>query len=486
MSKQKHYWLPKLTFLNDIIIFVLISYLVYFHYFNCFGGLRDIFENLNSHRGFFIQVPPNFRNFSVYIFTFAALLMLVFRHYRLLHINSGLTYLDELFKLVKYFILTFGIISAFLYYFPQPPFTPDLLFKIGAFSLIGILLWHTLARIVLHKLRMGGFGIRRVIIYGGGEAGTILATEIERHPYTGIKIIGFIDDDSSKVGTGIKDYKIIGTSNDLFKLVRELSIDEVFVAIPSAPRKLLLDVMRKCEEKSVDVRMIPDFYDFISSKVQIDEISYIPLISMEDKKIDTFYLAFKRLFDIVATSVGIILISPLLLITAIIIKLDSKGPVFFSQERIGKDGKPFKFWKFRSMRVDAEELKDKLMHLNEATGPIFKMKNDPRITPFGRFIRRFSIDELPQLYNVLIGDMSLVGPRPPVPREVEQYEKWHTRRFEVMPGITGLWQVSGRSNLTFTEMVKLDIYYIENWSLWLDIKILLNTFIVVFKKDGAY
>lgn len=483
MGHKQHFWLPKLTFINDVVIFLAVSFTLFLAQS---GGFDNAFQLAATQRILSISIPFYFKNFTIFIFAFAALLMLVFRHYNLLHVNSGLTYFDEIFRITKYFTLTFGIISAFLYYFPQPAFNPNLVFNIGVFTLCGILIWHTIIRIVLHKMKIGGFAVRRVLIYGAGEAGTILATEIERHPYTGIKIVGFIDDDISRQKTSVKEYNILGTFKDLFKLVNELNINEVFVAIPSAPRKMLIDIMRRCEDKNIDVKIIPDFYDFITSKVQIDEISYIPLISIQDKKIDLFYIAFKRIFDIVCTSIGLILISPVFIITAILIKLDSKGPIFFSQERIGKDGKSFKFWKFRSMCTDAEEMKERLMKYNEAQGPIFKMKDDPRITKIGKFIRRYSIDELPQLYNVLCGDMSLVGPRPPVPKEVAQYEKWHNRRFEVTPGITGLWQVSGRSNLTFTEMVKLDIYYIENWSLWLDIKILLKTIVVVFKKDGAY
>jgi exopolysaccharide biosynthesis polyprenyl glycosylphosphotransferase len=197
-------------------------------------------------------------------------------------------------------------------------------------------------------------------------------------------------------------------------------------------------------------------------------------------------LIMKRIVDIALSLIGLVAVLPVFLIVALAIKIDSRGPVFFKQLRVGKNGSFFYMYKFRSMVANAEELKEKLFSINEATGPVFKIKKDPRVTRVGAFIRKYSIDELPQLINVLRGDMSLIGPRPPLPNEVEQYSDYHWRRLDVKPGITGLWQVSGRSNLSFDEWVNLDIYYIENWSISLDIKILLNTIPAVLKGQGAY
>jgi len=200
-----------------------------------------------------------------------------------------------------------------------------------------------------------------------------------------------------------------------------------------------------------------------------------------------FYLKYgKRVLDVIGAFVGLVLCSPLILLFAILIKIDSRGPVFYKAVRLGKGGKPFTFYKLRSMHVGAHESRHKLMHLNQAKGPVFKLFDDPRITRVGRFIRKTSIDELPQLYNVLKGDMSLVGPRPPIPEEVEKYEPWQLRRLSPKPGITCLWQISGRSRLGFDEWMRLDLEYINKQSFWMDIKILLRTIPAVLLRDGAY
>ncbi len=195
---------------------------------------------------------------------------------------------------------------------------------------------------------------------------------------------------------------------------------------------------------------------------------------------------FKRPFDVVVSLLGLVLLSPLFLVLAVLVKLDSRGPVFFKQVRVGKDGREFEFYKFRSMVQNAEQMKSKLMHLNELEGPVFKISDDPRITPVGRFLRRTSLDELPQLYNVLRGDMSLVGPRPPLPAEVANYESWQRQKLSVLPGITCLWQISGRNHIGFTEWMRLDIEYIRRQSFGLDMKILARTLPAVLLRKGAF
>ena len=200
-----------------------------------------------------------------------------------------------------------------------------------------------------------------------------------------------------------------------------------------------------------------------------------------------FYRRFiKRPLDIVASVIGLVALSPLFIVLAAMVKFDSRGPVFFRQMRVGKDGREFEFYKFRSMVEDAEEMKNKLMHLNELEGPVFKISDDPRITPIGRFLRRTSLDELPQLFNVLRGDMSLVGPRPPLPAEVENYEGWQREKLSVLPGITCLWQISGRNHIGFTEWMRLDIEYIRRQSFGLDVKILVRTLPAVLLRKGAF
>jgi exopolysaccharide biosynthesis polyprenyl glycosylphosphotransferase len=220
--------------------------------------------------------------------------------------------------------------------------------------------------------------------------------------------------------------------------------------------------------------------------MDVDDLGGVPMIGVKEISITGWRSFTKRAIDFTIALIGLIILSPLMFLIALAIKLDSPGPVLFRQIRVGKEGRHFVLHKFRSMREGAEEEQQKLTDLNEAEGPVFKIRHDPRCTRLGRFLRRTSLDEIPQLYNVLRGEMSLVGPRPPIPAEVEQYEEWHKRRLEVSPGMTGLWQVSGRSELTFDEMVLLDIYYIENWSAALDTEIFLRTIPKVIFGNGAY
>ncbi|MGB3903421.1 MAG: exopolysaccharide biosynthesis polyprenyl glycosylphosphotransferase, partial [Anaerolineae bacterium] len=220
--------------------------------------------------------------------------------------------------------------------------------------------------------------------------------------------------------------------------------------------------------------------------VDTDEINGIPLIGMKEPTLKGWRIALKRFTDIAISSAALLILAPLLFLIGVLIKLDSPGSVFFKQTRLGRGGKPFTCYKFRSMTEEAEKELPKLTSLDETTGPIFKIKDDPRRTRLGSILRRFSLDELPQLINVFRGDMSLVGPRPPLPSEVEQYEDWHHDRLNIPSGITGLWQVMGRSDLSFDEMVMLDLFYAENWALWLDFKIMLRTIPTVLFGRGAY
>ena len=233
-------------------------------------------------------------------------------------------------------------------------------------------------------------------------------------------------------------------------------------------------------------RVVPDLFQLSLGGVDVEAINGIPLISVKGSALTGFNKTVKRAVDVLIAGMALVLISPLWALIALAIKLDSPGPILFRQERLGLHGKPFTVFKFRSMHLDAEEQLEKLRARNEAAGPLFKIKDDPRRTRVGRFIRRTSLDELPQFINVLRGEMSMVGPRPGLASEVAQYQDWHKKRLAVVPGITGLWQVSGRSELTFDEMVMLDIYYAENWSLGMDLRIMLRTIPQLLFGDGAY
>jgi exopolysaccharide biosynthesis polyprenyl glycosylphosphotransferase len=298
--------------------------------------------------------------------------------------------------------------------------------------------------------------------------------------------VGFVDDDPKKQENDIGPFKALGSTTDLATILRNESVDQVIISLPWMSHRKVLGIIADSERQGVRARFVPDLLQMSLGQVDTDVMDGIPLIGMKEPTLKGWKIALKRFIDIAISSVLLLVFSPLLFLVGILIKLDSPGPVFFRQTRLGRGERPFTCYKFRSMRQDAEEVKPELSGLNEAEGPIFKIKEDPRVTRVGKVLRRISFDEMPQLINVFRGDMSLVGPRPPLPSEVEEYEDWHHDRLKIPTGLTGLWQVMGRSDLTFDEMVMLDLYYAENWSLWLDFKIMLRTVPTVLFGSGAY
>ncbi len=335
-------------------------------------------------------------------------------------------------------------------------------------------------------LRGRGVGVKNALIVGAGEMGQTLALKMAKDKGLGYRAVGFLDDDPVKIGKHYHDIPVLGEISKAKEVIRERKVEEVLIASSRIPAEKVLDIITECERFGVEFKIVPGILELIASRVDADELAGVPLLTVSEIRLKGFNAAMKRTADVVLSGAGLALLSPLFLGFAALVKLTSPGPVFFTQERVGLDGKTFPMFKFRSMIKDADKLFPQLEPLSEVEGHIFKMKDDPRITPLGKFMRRYSIDELPQLMDVFLGHMSLVGPRPPLPREVAKYNSWHMKRLRVRPGITGPWQVSGRSLLPFEDMVRLDIYYIENWTLWLDFKILLRTIPVVLLGSGAY
>lgn len=326
----------------------------------------------------------------------------------------------------------------------------------------------------------------RVLIVGSMGRAQDLVQELHRQTIWGVNVVGFIDPDPSTLGRVIQGVPIIGTVENIHDCLKDNVVDEVIIAIP---RSLLTDaepIAIACEEEGIRLRFMADLFDVEVARISLSHIGRIPLLDMEPISQDQRQLFAKRLIDLVLTIIALPLLVPLFLLIAIAVKLDSPGPVFFVQQRVGLRKHQFPMFKFRSMHQDAENLLNDIEHLNEAEGPIFKIANDPRVTRVGCFLRKSSLDELPQLINVLNGDMSLVGPRPMSIRDVDLFDRGIQRkRFSVQPGMTCLWQISGRSNLPFERWLELDLEYIENWSFWLDLKILFRTIPVVFKAKGA-
>ncbi|MDQ7030920.1 MAG: sugar transferase [Ardenticatenia bacterium] len=325
----------------------------------------------------------------------------------------------------------------------------------------------------------------RLLIVGAGERGRTLMRHIVAHPELGYQIVGFVDDDPQRQ-QNIGRIRALGDTSCLPELVQQLNVDEVIITLPWQYHRKIMRILDQCERENVRSRIVPDVFQLSLSHVYLDEIKGIPLIGTREPPLQGWNFAIKRMMDIAVAGALLVLLAPLMAIIALLIKLDSPGPVLFKQVRVGRYGRPFTLYKFRSMYADAEERLAELLPFNEADGPLFKMRHDPRVTRVGRWLRRFSLDELPQLWNVLKGDMSLIGPRPALPQEVEQYEAWHRKRLEVPPGLTGLWQTSGRSDMPFEEMCLLDIYYAERWSPWLDAIIFFKTIPAILFGRGAY
>jgi exopolysaccharide biosynthesis polyprenyl glycosylphosphotransferase len=324
------------------------------------------------------------------------------------------------------------------------------------------------------------------MIVGAGEVGRTVMRNVVAQPVLGYHVVGFVDDDPDKGNTDIGRFKALGNTSNIPRLVKELAIDEVIITLPWMYHRKIVSIVAQCEREQVRVRIVPDIFQMTLSHLDVEDLGGIPMIGVRDISISGSRQFIKRAMDVVISVLALIVLAPLFFLLSVIIRLDSPGPAIFRQIRVGKGEQLFSCFKFRSMRVGAEEEKETLLDKNEVTGPVFKMRDDPRITSVGRFIRRTSLDELPQLFNVLMGHMSMVGPRPAIPSEVQRYQPWHKRRLEVAPGITGLWQVSGRSELTFDEMVLLDLYYIENWSPLHDLQIMLRTVPKVLLGEGAY
>jgi len=339
-------------------------------------------------------------------------------------------------------------------------------------------------RALLYRRFESGMNTRNVIIVGTGAEAHAL-----RHHLQSIRQLGYIFKGFVQV-PGV-DTQLPGTTGDvlgslesLFDYSRKLFVDEIFFTSP-CERGVIKGVLDQARANGIDLRVVPDMYDGLAWNSTIEYIGQFPTIPLHRGHVPEVGLILKRFLDIAVGLFILVVTSPVLLAIAIAVKFDSHGPILYSSERIGKKARVFKCYKFRTMVRDADGRRAEIMHMNERQGILFKMSNDPRITKVGHFLRKYSLDELPQFFNVLLGDMSVVGPRPPLASEVRQYNLAHLRRLDVTPGITGLWQVQARQDPSFDSYISLDVAYIENWSVWLDIKIILRTVGVVFAGTGS-
>jgi exopolysaccharide biosynthesis polyprenyl glycosylphosphotransferase len=329
-------------------------------------------------------------------------------------------------------------------------------------------------------------GAIRVLIVGANNRTRHLVRVLEESPH-GYELVGFLEDEPERAESfSIADLPHLGGLSDLSEILHARGVHEVFISLPVRSHyATITHIAETCERQEISARLLADLFPLHIAKSRLMYLIDIPLLSLSAVPEAQSRLALKRAVDFVVSSILLILLAPLFLLLAIVIKLDTRGPVFFLQERVGQNQRRFKMMKFRSMVPDAEHRRGELEAMNEADGPVFKIRMDPRITRVGRFIRKYSVDEFPQLINVWLGEMSLVGPRPPLASEVAQYSWSQRRRLSVKPGMTGLWQVSGRSDVGFSEWVDMDLTYIDTWSLWKDFVILVKTFRAVVEGRGA-
>lgn len=391
------------------------------------------------------------------------------------------------FQIVTQATLVASLVFAGVAYFFYRDLSRLLFVYFIVLDLLFLWSWRVLLRLYFGARRSGWpKEVRRVLIVGAGEVGHRVGEVLRAHAWTGLELVGYLDDDPAKGENGQVGGPVLGTLDDVVEVVQARDIQEIVVALPLHAYQRAKDLVAALRQTRAQIRIIPDYFDLAHVKTGIEEFGGMPLVSLREPAMDEFQRLTKRLFDLVVASATLVLTAPLMLLISVLIKLDSPGPVLFKQERLGENGRNFQMYKFRSMVKDAERRSDEVMRRDEDGNLIFKQRQDPRVTRVGRILRRTSLDELPQVFNVLKGEMSLVGPRPEMPWVVEEYEPWQFQRFVVPQGITGWWQVNGRSDKPMHLHTEEDLYYIKNYSLFLDVLILWKTIGAVVKRKGAY
>jgi exopolysaccharide biosynthesis polyprenyl glycosylphosphotransferase len=384
---------------------------------------------------------------------------------------------DETWMVLKAVSVATALLALFIFTSGNKEISRLVIWSSGFFSAIALSGWRAAKRCWVISRTEAGINVARVLIVGAGRVGRALAQWLDDNPQFGYTVCGFLD---SRTST---DPRVLGTIRELRTVALAQFVDELFITVP-ADRKLVKHLVLQARLLKLNLKVVPELYDGLGWHAPLHSLGGFPLMELCRQPIPTLGLAVKRVTDVILALLALILVAPLLALLALLIRLDSPGPVFYVAERVGRKGVKFRCFKLRTMVAGADEQKEELRNANERNGPFFKMENDPRITPLGRWLRKLSLDEIPQLWNVLRGDMSLVGPRPHPVDDYERYDIEHLRRLDVKPGVTGLWQVTARRDPSFDTNMALDLEYIENWSLWLDIKIALRTVPAVLRAEG--
>ena len=431
---------------------------------------------------YIVKRPESSANWEQYFIIFAIYILFwifISKVNRVYQSRRFMSTKKEVFQLTKTHIATFLFTFASIAIIIPQLISDRFLIYFEIMVLWANLSFHIVVRRVLQAWRTKGKNTRYALIVGSGPAAYSILDKINKNPQLGYKVIGYI---APEINGLCIPY--LGDYSSLTEVLNNKVVDFAVITAQLSDEGVqeclqLLDTMGK----TVTI-LLDDIVQKVSRSRPID-FGGLPMVAYDAHKKKPWQLLCKRLLDVIIAGLGLLISSPFFLVFAITIKLTSKGPVFFVQERVGLNGRKFNMYKFRSMVVNAEELKEKLKHLNEMSGPVFKITNDPRVTSIGKFLRKTSLDELPQLINVLNGDMSLVGPRPPLPSEVNMYDAKHRKRLSVNPGITCIWQISGRNEIDFEQWMEMDERYIDNWTIWKDVGILIKTVPVVLSKKGA-
>jgi exopolysaccharide biosynthesis polyprenyl glycosylphosphotransferase len=459
--------IPQNTFLNTI--------LNYIH--------TNLAENASHAKGGIGIPPPS--SFELLRISIMIGLVAIFALKGLYKIRLTGTWFRQVVTIASSATIGLAVLITYFFVF-QPPSSSRLIVPfVWAIAIVLLSGGRLIVSVTMGLLYRLGLGETRLLVVGSGRLGKMIMQHIAASPNLGYSIVGFLHD-MTESPSDFGRFKMLGTLEDLSLVIRSLHVDEVIIALPSNMHEQSIKSVKLCEKLGASFKLVPDLYELSLSRIDMETIEGIPLIGIKQVSLNTVQRLITRAVDIVISTLIIVLGSPLWLFIALAIRLSSPGEIIYTQTRIGKNGHPFKIYKFRSMYKNAEHILAALWSHNEAQGPIFKMKDDPRTTTIGKFLRRTSLDEIPNLLSVLKGDMSLVGPRPPLPSEVAQYEEWQKGRLAIKPGMTGLWQVRGRSKLSFDEGVLMDLYYIENWSLRLYFMILFRTIPAVLFSRGAY
>jgi exopolysaccharide biosynthesis polyprenyl glycosylphosphotransferase len=467
-------WMPWVTLIVDALLINVAFIIAYWLRYDL-----QLFSSVD---------PANNVPYKVYwplVGLLLVILLLINRREGAYDLRRGSSLFDEFYGVINATTTSIMLLVVLVFFYRRLFYSRVIFIYAGIMIVVLLTVARVVRNLIMTRMRQAGLGVDRVLIVGAGEAGRTVMRNLIAQPELGYRVIGFLDDNPGK-SNDIGPIMALGPVDNLLTVTEQYAIDQVIITLPWQYHRKIVRLMTECGRAGAQPRVVPDLFQLSLGGVDVEAINGIPLISLKQTSLIGLNLAVKRAFDLVLTVLALICIAPLWLAIALAIRLDSPGPVLFRQPRAGRYGKPFTVFKFRSMCTNAEAELERLRARNEASGPLFKLRDDPRRTRIGRLLRETSLDELPQLLNVLRGDMSLVGPRPAILSEVAQYQDWHLKRLEVLPGITGLWQVSGRSDLTFDEMVMLDIYYGENWSVGLDLRIILRTVPQVLFGEGAY